>query len=63
MASLRLFDSCVTLGRFSSANCIPTADALLALMDRYGIAEALVHEYHARGVAPPEHGNRRLMEL
>lgn len=60
---LRLFDSCVTLGRFINQACIPTAAELIAILDRYCIAEALVHEYHARGVYPMEHGNRRLLEL
>ena len=60
---LRLFDSCVTLGRFTSEVCIPTASELLAVMDRYAISEALVHEFHARGLYPLEHGNRRLLKL
>jgi predicted TIM-barrel fold metal-dependent hydrolase len=63
LVSLRLFDSCVTLGRFVSDACIPTAADLLAILDRYCIGEALVHEYHARGLHPLENGNRRLMEL
>jgi predicted TIM-barrel fold metal-dependent hydrolase len=32
-------------------------------MDRYRIAEALVHEYHARALYPLEHGNQRLLNL
>lgn len=63
--SLRLFDSCVTLGRIVHSEypeCLETADDLLKLMDRYHIAEALVHEYHARVVYPREHGNSRLLE-
>jgi len=63
LRELRLFDSCVTLGRFMGGPCIATADELLAIMDRYCIEEALVHEYHARAVYPLEDGNRRLMEL
>jgi len=63
LKDLHLFDSCVTLGRFMSQTCIPTAVELLAVMDRYAIAEALVHEYHARGLYPLEHGNRRLLDL
>jgi predicted TIM-barrel fold metal-dependent hydrolase len=63
LADLHLFDSCVTLGRFVGDICIPTAADLVAILDRYCIAEALVHEYHARGLPPPEHGNRRLLEL
>jgi len=63
--SLRLFDSCVTLGRL----CMPgmeeffsSADELLAMMDRYHIAEALVHQHAARTVYPWQDGNRRLLE-
>jgi predicted TIM-barrel fold metal-dependent hydrolase len=63
LSDLHLFDSCVTLGRFSGEACISTAAELIALMDRYAIAEALVHEYHARGLYPLEHGNQRLLEL
>ncbi len=59
---LRLFDSCVTLGRFAHEGCQAlTKDNILAVLDRYGIAEALVHDYHARTVYPREHGNRRLL--
>ena len=32
------------------------------MMDRYGIAEALVHDHHARLIYPRRDGNRRLME-
>ena len=60
---LRLFDSCVTLGRFTSEICIPSAVELISIMDRYAITEALVHEYHARGLYPLEHGNLRLLSL
>jgi len=62
---LHPFDSCVTLGRVLHSDyprCLPTADAVLAMMNRYHIAEALVHEHHARLVPPREHGNRRLLE-
>jgi hypothetical protein len=61
LKELKLFDSCVTLGKFTSENCISTADQLLAIMDRYYIHEALVHDYHARAVYPIEAGNQRLM--
>lgn len=37
-------------------------DALLQVMDRYEITEALVHDHHARTIYPREDGNRRLME-
>ncbi len=60
---LQLFDSCVTLGQFAPAGCQPlTRDNILAMLDRYGIAEALVHDYHARTMYPREDGNQRLME-
>ncbi|RPJ45913.1 MAG: hypothetical protein EHM21_09050 [Chloroflexi bacterium] len=63
LSDLRLFDSCVTLGRFTGEACISSAAELIAIMDRYAIAEALVHEYHARSLYPLEHGNRRLLDM
>ena len=60
LKELNLFDSCVTLGRFSSEICLSSAAELIAHMDRYGIAEALVHDYHARVIHPLENGNRRV---
>jgi len=60
LRDLRLFDSCVTLGRFSGV-CIPSADELLRIMDKYCIEEALVHDYHARSVVPVIKGNRRAL--
>jgi predicted TIM-barrel fold metal-dependent hydrolase len=63
LRELSLFDSNVTLGRFSSEICIPTTADLLATLDRYGIAEALVHDYHARMIHPLEHGNRRVLAM
>ncbi len=64
LAGLRLFDSCVTLGRIVHSGYPEylTADSLLSLMDRYEIAEALVHEHHARVCYPREDGNRRLSD-
>jgi predicted TIM-barrel fold metal-dependent hydrolase len=62
LCTLELFDSCVTLGRFSSEICIPDAPSLLAIMDRYRIKEALVHDYHARWIHPMDNGNRRLLD-
>jgi len=61
---LHLFDSCLTLGRGVLKGCPEwvTAGNVLALMDRYDIAEALVHEAHARVTYPREDGNRRLLE-
>jgi len=38
-----------------------TAESLLEAMDRYHIAEALVHEHNARVVRPREYGNKLLM--
>ena len=63
--AMRPFDSCVTLGRVVDSGCpqcLPTAERVLEMMDRYKVAEALVHDHHARLVYPIEHGNRRLME-
>jgi len=60
---LALFDSCVTIGRFVNDPYIEDASALLAIMDRYHIAEALVHEFHARSLYPLEHANRRLLDM
>jgi len=60
---LRLFDTCVTLGR-SCLEGVPeylTADSVLAVMDRHDIAEALVHSNEARLVHPRRRGNERLL--
>lgn len=64
LKALRLFDSCVTLGRIvlSTLPQVLTARNILETLDRYGIAEALVHEHHARTIYPREHGNRRLLD-
>ena len=62
---LRLFDSCVSLGRVACSACpepLPDAASILAMLDRYRIHEALVHEQHARTVYPRELGNRRLLQ-
>ena len=61
---LRLFDSCVTLGRFTAGPGQPciTADNAIGILDRLRIREALVHEEHARQIHPRERGNRRLLE-
>lgn len=60
---LRLFDSCVTLGRVchSAAPEPLTADNVLAVMDRHDIAEALVQSNEARVIHPHSAGNRRLL--
>ena len=63
IGELRLFDSCVTLGR-SCLKGVPqylTSDSVLATMDRCDISEALVHSNEARMVLPRQHGNERLL--
>jgi predicted TIM-barrel fold metal-dependent hydrolase len=63
LEDLRLFDSCVTLGRIVHS-AVPeylTRENILQVMDKYEIAEALVHDNHARLTYPREDGNRRLM--
>lgn len=64
LESLRLFDACVTLGRIVYSRCpqhIPPEN-VLEMLERFGIAEALVHDHHARLVHPRGHGNQRLLE-
>jgi len=64
IASLRLFDSCVTLGRTVCPG-VPeslTPDNILQVMDKYDIAEALVHDHEARMIRPRARGNRQLLE-
>ncbi|MHC4716890.1 MAG: amidohydrolase family protein [Planctomycetota bacterium] len=61
--NMRLFDSCVTLGRM----CLPdvpelTAEGVLEVMDRHDIAEALVQSNEARLVYPRRRGNERLLK-
>ena len=62
--NLRLFDSCVTLGRGVRAGTPEnlTPDNIYAVMDQHDIAEAMVHEWEARVVLPRSRGNRRLLE-
>ena len=50
LSDLRLFDSCVTLGRIVFSRCPQylTPENILETLDRYHIVEALVHENHAR---------------
>lgn len=64
LKDLRPFDSCVTLGRYVLSRYPEplTVQNILETLDRYQIAEALVHEYHARLIYPREHGNRRLTD-
>jgi len=62
--ALRLFDSCVTLGRVVSSGlpeCL-TRDNILDVMDKYDIAEALVHHYDARMIYPRSVGNNLLLK-
>ena len=63
IADLRLFDSCVTLGRLARAGTPTwlTAENILAVMDKYDIAEALVHHAEARMTYPRSAGNRALL--
>lgn len=64
LESLKVFDSCMTLGRMVHSR-IPdplTEENIIEIMDRHCIAEALVHEQHARLVYPREHGNHRLLD-
>lgn len=60
LASLAPFDSCVSL--LDMAPAFLTVEKLIETMDRYGIAEALIHESNARGNHPRKDGNRRLLE-
>ena len=50
LKELRPFDSCLTLGRVVLSSCPQylTAENVLETLDRYRIAEALVHANHAR---------------
>ena len=61
---LKLFDSCMTFGTFTHTGCHEriTRENVINVLDRYGIAEALVHEPHARAIHPRNDGNRRLLE-
>jgi len=64
ITSLRLFDTCVTLGRLCTPGVVEclTADNVLAVMDKHDIAEALVHASEARRVWPTSRGNERLLK-
>ena len=64
LESLRLFDSCMTLGDFVYAACPAriTRENAMSVLDRFGITEALVHHELARIVHPRRDGNRLLME-
>lgn len=65
---LRVFNCCVTLGRIVLSGLPETcpdglldAAAVMAMLNRYGIEEALVHDQHARLICPRPTGNQRLM--
>ncbi|MFC1671871.1 amidohydrolase family protein [Planctomycetota bacterium] len=64
LTALKPFDSCVTLGTVvhSKTPEYVTAENILEMMDRYRIAEALVHQHHARLIYPREKSNRLLLE-
>jgi len=64
LKELQLFDGCVTLGRIVHSGYPEslTAANILETLDRYCIAEALVHDHHARLLHPRDDGNRRLLE-
>lgn len=64
IAGLKLFDTCMTLGRnVRGATGKPmTADYVLRVMDKHDIAEALVHSSEARLIHPRSRGNRALLE-
>ena len=64
IAGLKLFDSCVTLGRVVRAGTplSLTPDNILEVMDKHDIAEALVHHNEARLMRPRRRGNRRLLK-
>jgi predicted TIM-barrel fold metal-dependent hydrolase len=61
---LELFDTCCTLGSgvFTGVSEWITPENVIAILDRYHIKEALVHDHHARLIYPREHGNTRLLE-
>jgi len=61
---LRLFDSCVTLGRVvrRGTTLSVTPDNVLKLLDKYDIVEALVHHNEARLHLPRIVGNRSLLD-
>ena len=61
--SLSLFDSCVTLGGGPArgVEAVLTGEGAVAVMDRHGIAEALVCSGEARLVHPRRRGNDRLL--
>lgn len=63
MAEVTWFDACCSLGRYvhMPENQPETAEEILAVMDHYGIHEALVMDTIARDASPPA-GNARVLE-
>jgi len=64
ITDLKLLDSCVALGR-PCMRGVPeylTAENVLAVMDKYDIAEALVHSNEARLIHPRRRGNEQLLK-
>ncbi|NIQ99336.1 MAG: amidohydrolase family protein [Gemmatimonadales bacterium] len=63
IGKLRLFDSCVTLGRMAMAEMPEwlTPSNVVEVMDKYDVAEALVHSNDARLRHPRAAGNRQLL--
>jgi len=63
--SLRLFDTCVTLGRLVRAGTPEslTPDNVLGVLDKHDIAEALVHHNEARLNRPRRVGNEELLTM
>lgn len=63
IAELKLFDSCVTLGRVvrSGTPESVTVDNVLGLMDKHDIAEAVVHHHEARLRLPRSRANEQLL--
>ena len=65
LADLKLFDTCVVVGRLNQAGIQVslTADNVLPVLDRYGIAEALVTSNFARLHFTHRRGNRWTVEF
>jgi len=61
LTSLTPFDSCATL--LDMAPWHMTVDRLIETMDRYEIAESLVHESNARMNHPRSDSNQRLLQM
>jgi len=46
----------------SQQGCVDIIERITKPRESYEIAEALVHEHHARIIYPREHGNQRLLK-